>query len=124
MSKTQKGPGSKKGSGPSRVQAALKEGEPEAKQVEVRGVTFDLPAEMPFAAMLAERSLMKAAEQDNEGAASVAMLDLAIAFVGPQIEKLGSVSVSEGGAALGELLNAIDEAYGVSPGESSASSDS
>jgi hypothetical protein len=92
-------------------------------EVEVQGITFVLPAEVPFAAMLASRTLVRTDEQDAQ-AMTFAMLDLAEAYVGDQIHRLDRLPASEGSGAVVELLDRADEIYGTDAGESSASSGS
>lgn len=92
-------------------------------QVEIKGLKFVLPAEVPFAAMLAGRTLDRLADDDDRGQ-TWAMLDLAEAYVGNQIHKLDQLSAMEGTEVVSELLEKADELYGTDAGESSASSDS
>lgn len=110
----------------SRAAAAKKEGSGGPRSVEVRGITFTLPDEVPFSAMMASRKLLNAATEQNAGAAEFALIDVAEAYVGNQINLLVNLGLpaTEGADAIKELLDAIKEEYGVGEGESSASSGS
>jgi hypothetical protein len=107
--------------------AARSEGSGEPRSVEVRGIKFTLPDEVPFSVMLANRKLLAAAEEENEGALNFALLDIAEAYVGAeQLEQFAAMGLSakDGGNAVEELLKEIRKEFGIGEGESSASSDS
>lgn len=106
--------------------AALAEGNGKPRTITVRGESFELPADVPFAVLFATRTAHTAqAEQDN-AAASVAMLELAEAYVGADRlrQLVNGLSLQEGTEAIKELIDACHAEYGTDTGESSASSGS
>jgi hypothetical protein len=106
--------------------AALKEGGAKPRQVIIRDKTFTIPADVPFAVLMAGRSVQKAEDADDDTRAVIAMLDLAAAYIGE--EKLNTLvngsSAEEGVEIIKELIDACKEEYGTDAGEASASENS
>lgn len=93
---------------------------------EVRGFTFILPDKPPFKVLLANRRLTQARRNRNEQTTLEGLIELAEAFIGEEryAEFVAEFDAQEGLDATADLISAVDDAYGVSEGESSASSDS
>lgn len=108
------------------MEAALKEGGSGPRTVKVRGSEFVLPDEQPGDVILAIRAFNRAQREGDDQQFLDAMLDMAEIYVGggPLRRFLRSVSASEVGEALNELLEAIHNEYGTDTGESSASQSS
>lgn len=110
------------------MEAAVEETDPQPKKITVRGVEFTLPAKPPFRAAWEARRIISAKKSGDNSAAGAAMLDVAAAYLGEEqmFEKVlaREMDMEEGFQFASEIVQAVNKAYGMTEGNSSASSNS
>lgn len=106
--------------------AAQEEASGTPRTIQVRGHDIIIPAEPPFAVLFAARTAETAQRERSDAGAAVALLELAEAYVGSdQVRSLvNGLSLEDGTGVVQEIIQVCSDAYGMTVGESTASSSS